>query len=93
MNDLKQYVIWDINEHTMDLVETLNERMDGTVTVINRKMTSGIERFGEITYAAADYVDSIKDLGFPVFHYTYLPPSERINNEVWYEFEEGGLVH
>lgn len=56
-------------------------------------MTSGVEQFGHITYAATDYVDSIKDLVFLVVHYTYVSPADRLNNVVWYEFEEDGVLH
>lgn len=87
---MKQYIIWDNNAHTMALAESLVERMDGTVTIIDSAM-KGIKASGHVAYASADYVDAIKELGFPVIQYKHR--IKGVNQAVWYEVEETEYVH
>lgn len=69
---MKQYIIWDNNAYTKSLVRDLLKRMDGTITIIDETMTSGYKVRGKVAYAAADYVDAIKDLGFPVIQIRHM---------------------
>lgn len=90
---MKMFIIWDINEDTIVLIDELREKEAGMITIIEKDRQNGLTKRGDLTYASKDYVESIKDLGFQIIHYHYIPPLQQTDHQKWHEFREGGIVH
>jgi len=51
--------------------------------IIDEDMANGVRKGDDVTYAAKDYVEAIKDTGINLVYYHYIQPMHRKDGWVW----------